>query len=156
MQCQCPAAGYCPILQRMMGEHHHAICQHKVLTPAKCNVIQSNWLQIAAAQTNGPGTHLKTILSDLGIKKLIGCGCENKMWQMNVWGVDGCRQRFSTIRGWIATAQAKAGWATTITAAANAATSGLALQIDPLDIPGSLVRLAIERAEILKIHKEEN
>lgn len=147
MQCQCPAAGYCPVLQRMMGAHHHAICQHKVLTPAKCKVIQSNWQQLATAQANGPGTQLKKLLTELGIKSFIGCGCEQKMWQMNIWGIEGCRQRANTIRGWIAEAQSKTGWLATITAATNAATSGLALQIDPLDIPGSLVRLAIERAE---------
>jgi hypothetical protein len=47
MQCQCEAAGYCPLLKRPMSEHHFAICQHQVLTPAKCEVYQRNWLQLA-------------------------------------------------------------------------------------------------------------
>jgi hypothetical protein len=40
----------------------------------------------------------------------------------------------------------KADWSAKITAATRAATSGLALQLDPLEIAGSLVQLAIERA----------
>lgn len=67
---------------------------------------------------------------------------------MNRWGVDGCRANFSTIRAWIVESQAKAGWAVKIEATVRAATSGLALQFDPLDTSGSLVRLAIERAEV--------
>lgn len=44
MQCKCEAEGYCPILKRPMFGHHFAICQHEALTPAKCEVIQRNWL----------------------------------------------------------------------------------------------------------------
>jgi hypothetical protein len=65
---------------------------------------------------------------------------------MNRWGVDGCRAHFDEIREWLIKAQAQAGWSATLTAATRAATSGLALQLDPLDIAGSLVQLAIERA----------
>lgn len=147
MQCECESAGYCPLLKRIMGAHHHAICQHKVLTPAKCKFYQDNWLQLATEQADGPGTQLKNLLAELGIKDFAGCGCASKMRRMNRWGVEKCREKFATIRGWLVEAQAKAGWQTTITAAAKAATSGLAMQIDPLDIPGSLVRIAIERAE---------
>lgn len=96
---------------------------------------------------DGPGTELKQLLTELGIVSLGGCGCESKAAQMNRWGVDGCRENFKKIRNWIAAAQAKADWLTTITAATRAAASGIAIHIDPLDIPGSLVRLAIERAE---------
>jgi hypothetical protein len=95
----------------------------------------------------GPGAELRKLLIELGVEGFEGCGCGSKAAQMNRWGVEGCRENFDAIRGWIADAQAKAGWLATITAAANAATSGLAMQIDPLDIPGSLVRLAIERAD---------
>lgn len=94
---------------------------------------------------HGPGTELKKLLAELGITSFKGCDCESKAAQMNRWGVEGCRDRFNTIRGWIDEAQSKAGWATKIAAAANVVTSGLALQIEPLDIPGSLVRIAIER-----------
>lgn len=151
MQCQCPAAGFCHVLQRRMSAHHHAICQHKVLTPAKCEVYQQNWQQLATAQAasndpTGPGSKLKELLAELGIKNFAGCGCASRMRQMNRWGVVGCRENFAAIRGWIAEAQAKAGWSATLTAATRATTSGLALQIDPLDIPGSLVRIAINRA----------
>lgn len=94
----------------------------------------------------GPGTELKKLFSELGIRDFVGCGCEKHAAQMNAWGVDGCRANFDTIHGWISEAQVKSGWLTTITAAAAATTSGLVLRLDPLDVAGSLVRLAIERA----------
>lgn len=93
------------------------------------------------------GTELKRLLRELGITDFAGCGCNEHVAQMNAWGIDGCREHFETIRGWIQEAQAKASWATTITATIRAATSGIALQIDPADVAGSLVRLAIERSE---------
>lgn len=94
----------------------------------------------------GPGSELKKLLAEMGVTNFTGCNCDAKAAQMNRWGVDGCRDRLDQIRGWIAEAQAKASWTDTITAAAKAAASGLALQIDPLDIAGSLVRIAIDRA----------
>lgn len=102
---------------------------------------------VTAIAFSGPGTELKKLFETLGIKSIEECRCEERMLQMNRWGIDGCRANFEMIRGWIVEAQAKAGWAVKFEAAARAATTGLALQIDPLDIAGSLVRLAIERAE---------
>jgi hypothetical protein len=58
-----------------------------------------------------------------------------------------CRANFETIRGWIAESQSASGWSVMITAVARAAASGIALRIDPLDVAGSLVRIAIERAK---------
>lgn len=100
----------------------------------------------AAPPSRGPGTELKALLAELGITDFAGCGCDTKAARMNRWGVEGCRENFETIRGWIAEAQAKAGWSTTIIAAIAAAKSGVALQINPVDIVGSLVRIAIQRA----------
>jgi hypothetical protein len=92
---------------------------------------------------NGPGTELKKLLAELGVTGFKGCGCNDKAAQMNRWGVEGCLANFDTIRDWISEAQAAAGWATKITAAVKAAVSGL--PINPADIAGSLVRIAIER-----------
>lgn len=95
----------------------------------------------------GPGTELKKLLAELGLTGVQGCGCNAKAAQMNRWGVAGCRERFEEIRQWLAEARGKATWLETLSAAAAAVTTGLAAQIDPRDIEGSLLRLAIERAE---------
>mgnify|MGYP006931609776 CR=1 FL=1 len=97
--------------------------------------------------TTGPGTELKKLLTELGISSFNGCSCNERAAQMNRWGVEGCREHFDIIRCWIVDAQEKAGWATTITATIAATVNGLALRIDPTDVAGSLVRIAIERAE---------
>ena len=107
---------------------------------------RAHWAGKPQPLGTGPGTELKKLLAELGITDLAGCGCEKKSAQMNRWGVEGCRENFARIRGWIAEAQKKAGWLATITAATRAATSGLALQIDLTDVAGSLALIAIERA----------
>jgi hypothetical protein len=94
-----------------------------------------------------PGDELKVLLIELGINEFGGCNCNSKAQLMNRWGIDGCRENFNTIRDWLTEAQAKASWFDKIKAAALAATSGIAMQIDLSDIAGSLVRLAIARAE---------
>jgi hypothetical protein len=101
----------------------------------------------AVASTSGPGTELKALLAELGITEFKGCGCCDKVRQMDAWGIDGCKEHFAEIRAWLIEAQAKASWFDKVKAAALAATSGLATHTDPLDIAGSLVRLAIQRAE---------
>lgn len=93
----------------------------------------------------GPGTELKNLLAELGITGPQGCGCESKAQRMNRWGVEGCRERFDEIREWLVASRGKATWLETLRAAAAVVTSGLA--IDPLDVEGSLVRIAIERAD---------
>jgi len=99
----------------------------------------------------GPGTQLKLLLQELGVTSFAGCGCDDKVSQMNRWGVEGCRENFDTIRGWIADAQAKASWSTKIAATIAAASTGIAREINPVDIAGSLVRIAIERTELLLV-----
>lgn len=162
--CECPVAGFCNRYQRVMGERSRQICQGTVLTPEKCAVYRDNWAKLEAfrksqaegnqgtivlrtrATCHGPGAELTKLLAELGLKGFKGCNCNGHAAQMNRWGVDGCRENFATIRGWLIEAQEKADWLTIITAAGRAATTGLVLQLDPLDIAGSLVRLAIERA----------
>jgi hypothetical protein len=96
-------------------------------------------------KSTGPGTALKRLLSELGVTDFAGCGCDGKAKQMNDWGVTGCREHFAEIRTWLIEAQAKASWFDKARAGINAALIGL--PIDPTDVAGSLVRLAIERAE---------
>jgi hypothetical protein len=96
-------------------------------------------------RSDGPGTELKRLLASLGVTECTGCGCSDRAIQMNRWGVDGCRERFETIRAWLIEAQVKTSWFDKIRAGVNAARIGL--PIDLADIAGSLVRIAIERAD---------
>ena len=99
----------------------------------------------AKPAAKGPGTELKKLLAELGITNFAGCSCDAKAAQMDAWGVEGCRSNFETIRSWIAEAQEKASWTTTISAAIRAATTQTAFEIDSTDVAGSLVRIAIRR-----------
>ena len=47
----------------------------------------------SAPPTSGPGTELHKLLMAFGIRPRKGCGCEDYARQMDVWGVEGCRQR---------------------------------------------------------------
>lgn len=95
----------------------------------------------------GPGTELKKLLAELGLTGAQGCGCNSKAAQMNRWGVEGCRERAEQIADWLREARGKATWGETIRAAVAVVSRGLA--VDPLDVEGSLVRIAIERAASL-------
>jgi hypothetical protein len=64
---------------------------------------------------------------------------------MDALGPAGCREHFDEIKAWLNDAAAKASWLDKLRAAGNALAAGL--MIDPLDVAGSLVRIAIERAE---------
>jgi len=105
------------------------------------------WIEPPAPPQNGPGTQLKMLLADLGIRNFSGCSCKSKSAQMNRWGVEGCREHFNEICEWIDEARKNVNWSTKIIAAITATTNGLAFRIDPTDVAGSLVRIAIERAE---------
>lgn len=92
----------------------------------------------------GPGTELKKLLAEFGLTDMRGCGCNAKAAAMNRWGVAGCRERFDEIRQWLVQSRKKATWGETIRAAAAVVVGGFV--VDPLDVEGSLLRVAIERA----------
>lgn len=96
----------------------------------------------------GPGTELKQILEQLGFK-LGSCtaGCEARVRQMDHWQPRGCRQRRSTIVGWLSEGAARAGWQATAWGAAAAALHFADFWPNPLDPFGSIVDEAIARAE---------
>lgn len=95
----------------------------------------------------GPGTELKAILDSLDIQPHKGCACGDKVREMDAWGVDGCRLRREQIVQWLSESRAKLGWGGRLKAAFTAVGSGLALELNPVDPLGSLVDLAIRRAE---------
>jgi hypothetical protein len=95
---------------------------------------------------SGPGTELKALLATLGITPS-GCACESRARRMDAGGVEWCREHRDEIAGWLRDEAAKRGWGDVFAAGARAVLSGLAFRIDPADVYGSLVSLAIERAE---------
>jgi|SRR5579884_3095117 len=103
----------------------------------------------------GPGTELTKLLDSLGIKKAVGCQCGAKAAEMNAWGVAGCKERRDEIAGWLRdNAKQHSLWNKT-KATVLAFTQGVALQLNPADPFGSLVDLAIQRAEELA-HKDQS
>lgn len=112
---------------------------------ADSRLISATCRSIApVARLIGPGTELKQLLVSLGITEATGCGCAGHVRQMNTWGVEGCREHFAEIRQWLIESAAKTSWLDKARAAGNALAAGV--WIDPLDVAGSLVRIAIERA----------
>jgi hypothetical protein len=95
----------------------------------------------------GPGTELKKILSSVGIEPKPSCDCNGKMIQMDVWGVEECRENRDVIVGWLRDNADKWGWSGFGKAAIKSVATGLALKINPLKPYESLVDLAISNAE---------
>lgn len=93
---------------------------------ANCRVMPGD------ARVPLPGSELKNLLAEWGVSTEEGCGCEGKSHQMNVWGVDGCKQNRAEIVEWLQAAAAKKGWLASLAAAVAS---------------GSLVDEAIRRAE---------
>lgn len=100
----------------------------------------------------GPGTELMKLMNSLGIKKKAGCGCAAKAEEMDRWGVAGCRQRREEIAGWLRENAKERGWMEKAKAAALATAQGIAFRLDLSDLYGSLVDLAIQRAEAPQSH----
>lgn len=96
---------------------------------------------------SGPGTELTGILHALGLRDESQCQCRERAYQMNAWGITGCREHFEEIVDWLRESYERLGWQEKLKAAMAAVGSGLALKIDPRDLARSLVELAIEMAE---------
>lgn len=58
----------------------------------------------------GPGTELKAMLASVGINPSAGCGCHQKMRQMDEWEIQGCLIHRDTIVGWLEENAEKWGW----------------------------------------------
>lgn len=95
---------------------------------------------VHALSTYGPGTELKSILSELGIKPTASCGCEAMIAKMNQWGADGCEAHREEILAHLQSAYNSADLATKLRAGANALMQGI-----PMTTSG-LLDLAITRA----------
>lgn len=81
---------------------NHVTCARAVwqLRAMKKPVDPSLFACIDDALREGPGTELKAILA-LWAGPDEKCGCNAKIATMNGWGINGCRQNFSTIVDWL-------------------------------------------------------
>lgn len=95
----------------------------------------------------GPGTELKKILESLGITPDPTCDCRRRANDMDIMGVEGCRDNREMIIGWLREGQDRWGWKDKFPAIGKAIWSGLAFKLNPLDPFPGLVDEAIRRAE---------
>ena len=51
--------------------------------------------------TSGPGSHLKRLLSRVGLRASPNCKCNQRAKYMDQMGVEWCRQNIETICGWL-------------------------------------------------------
>jgi glycosyltransferase involved in cell wall biosynthesis len=98
----------------------------------------------------GPGTELKKILADLGIMEKPDCPCRKRANDMDILGVQGCKDNREMIVGWLREGESRWGWKDKLAAAAKAVQSGLAFKLNPFDPFPGLVDEAIRRAESLR------
>ena len=121
----------------------------------------------------GPGTKLKALLAgltveagesttsdsellqivqtqgvDVAIKMDANCGCNAKRVQMDLWGVDGCREHRDEIVQWMRDGAQSWKWTDRLKAARKAVTGGLVFKLNALDPFPSLIDEAIRQAEV--------
>jgi len=124
---KCPVCGYSP--------------RRKYATPPRHLCGNSPQRPVTASPTHGPGTTLKSILSELGIKPTANCGCDAMVAKMNQWGADGCRLHREEILTHLHQAYNVSNILTKLKAGILALGQGL-----PLTLEG-LLDEAIQRAE---------
>lgn len=95
----------------------------------------------------GPGTELKAMNAELGIKPAENCSCNRLAAEMDFLGVDGCRQERSRIVQGLKDNSTKYKWTELLFAGIRSATCSFAGKIKISDLFGSLVDEAIRRAE---------
>lgn len=101
-----------------------------------------------AFPTTGPGKELTGILKELGQTEAEDCGCTGHAAQMNLWGVDGCREHRDEIIGWLKESAAKAKLTKRQKFAIYRKARRLGIAIKLTDPFGSLVDEAIRRAVV--------
>lgn len=171
--CVCPAAGWCETFKRQMHTNQHEICSGRfVHTPPISDELRlkyrEKWAttpprarepverkpaeqlnhQPAPIPQEGPGTELKELLTSLGLTEAAsGCmgGCGGFAAQMNLWGVQGCRENRDAIIRRLNDESKKVGWLDKLKAAKEAGKQFLFF--NPFDPAPGLLDEAIRRAE---------
>jgi hypothetical protein len=92
---------------------------------------------------SGPGSELARLLKEIGVK--VDCSiCSEWKRQMNLWGIDGCKEHRQDIIDRLKKAAGEASWSQTFTAASGLLSKSWFLIFDPY---GSIVDEAIRRSE---------
>lgn len=137
-----------------------AICRCEATTLEKCNAFrrQHGIPPRDAMSTPKPiepvGTIFKSLIDGLGIDSAEGCNCEALRIEMDLLGVDGCKQQRARLISSLRKNAEKVSWLAKVKAIPPALASGLAFRVDPFDpIPG-LFDEAVRRAEEKSTHAE--
>lgn len=109
--------------------------------------IRETLQAVAKNPDGGPGTELNGLIAGIGVEEKPGCACKSLMYQMDVWGVSGCRENRKEIVTTLKANYQRYGWGDVVKAAATAVANGLAFKLNPLDPWGSLTDEAIRLAE---------
>ncbi|MGH8743584.1 MAG: hypothetical protein ACREUY_04820 [Burkholderiales bacterium] len=150
-------SGYrCPTCKHSWRLRNHnfpftCACGRKAATPSELerysetgNSIKRN--KLPPAPKEGVGTELTALLAMLGSKAVSSCQCKARAKALNRRGIEWCKANREKIVAWLQEAYDNLAFTEIFQAATIAAFSGLALDINPLDICGSLVDIAIARA----------
>lgn len=134
----------CGMKDRLKKSHFPVNCRcgRRYATPDDVSTgVDEPAVRLASPPPYGPGTELKAIFAELGIKPKASCGCQQKAAAMDKQGVEGCRKMREAL---IADLQASYDDATLI----EKASAGIAAIAKgyPLTL-GGLLDLAIEQAE---------
>jgi hypothetical protein len=117
-QCECLMAGWC---------ERHKINKSRMLHE-RCQFDRAFWdawergkgpkqhteTKERKLREPGPGDYLAKALHERGYKLRSGCGCEDKVAQMNRWGLAKCKREIDTIEAWLVAAAKKHAWAAKI------------------------------------------
>lgn len=101
----------------------------------------------------GAGTEMFEMLKEIGVTDKPNCTCKATAMQMDIWGVEGCRdpKNFQWILNQVNQNAANWSWTEYLAVAAsnvlNPASWKLAWKIDPMNIHKSLIEAAIDQAE---------
>lgn len=114
---------------------------------------QPDWVH--ACRVPGVGGHFSAMASQLAIDPKPGCGCQKLAREMDQLAPDGCRREFDRLKAAISENYNSLSWGEKQLAKLKAAATGLAWKLDDWNDPvGSILRLAIERAEESQILEE--
>lgn len=99
--------------------------------------------------SEGPGTNLWNMLSDLGIRHTQNCSCKILMDVMDGLGVEGCRREFKNLVHVMRKNRKEYGWEDYLRAGASAVLKGRVFKyrLNPLDPIPSLLNAAISLTE---------
>lgn len=65
-------------------------------------IDKANTTYLTVTATKGPGDFLHdSILALFKVSPVLGCGCESRITQMNLWGIAECRKRIGEITQWL-------------------------------------------------------